>query len=125
MYRGILIDRSVEDVDLILSSVQIVGEQKGALESEAFRGDVRFISIEVDEAALWVVLKAVAESLKAPGWFFHVVGGSRLYVVLPRVIFFADEGKTEEIDKIVQYAVSQGIHRDQLNLAKHFSDPFA
>ena len=125
MYQGILIDCSVEDPQSVLAVVRILGEQRGVLESEASRGDVRFISIDVDEAKLWVVREAVARSLRSPGWFFHLVGKGCLYVVLPNVIFMADEGKVGQIQRIVQYAISQGIHPDQLNLARHFADPFA
>lgn len=125
MYRGILIEQSVDDTETVLRYARVVGERAALLESEDFRGSMRFIEVQVDESSLWTVLRTVAESIKSPGWFFHLVGAGRLYVVLPAAVLFANEGDEARLNAIVSFAAGLGIHPEQLNLAKLFADPYA
>jgi hypothetical protein len=125
IYKGILIELSVDDTAPVLAHARVVGERAALLEDEDFRGTMRFIEVEVDEASLWTVLRTVAESIRSPGWFFHLVGQGRLYVVMPAAVLFANEGDEARLNAIVRYASSLGIHPEQLNLAKLFTDPFA
>jgi hypothetical protein len=124
-YRGILIEQSVDGPASILRYARVVGERAALLESEEFRGSMGFIKVEVDESSLWTVLRAMAEAIKSPGWYFHLVGKGRLHVVMPAAILFADEGDEAQLNAIVRYASGQGIHPEQLHLAKLFIDPFA
>jgi len=124
-YRGILIEQSVDDTAPVLRHASVLGESAALLESEDFRGTMRFIRVEVDESALWTVLKTVAETIKSPGWYFHLVGQHRLYIALPAAVFFANEGDERQLNEIVRYASTLGIHPEQLDLGKLFADPFA
>lgn len=122
-YKGVLIDQSVLDPKAILDNLKVVSSRTTTLEGESFRGEVTFHNIEVSEDSLWEVLSKVAEDIKAPGWYFHLVDGQRLYIVLPRVILFA-ENNDNELNSIVEYAKSQGIHPDQLNIKQLFENPY-
>ncbi len=123
IYKGVLIAESVENSVEILKSTKVVGSRKTKLEGESFRGVVTFYNIDVEEHKLWVVLEKVAQNLKTPGWYFHLVNKDRLYIVLPRAILFAANNK-DELDTIVQFAESQGIHPKQLNLKQLFDNPY-
>ncbi|MCA9329267.1 hypothetical protein KDA11_01350 [Candidatus Saccharibacteria bacterium] len=124
IYKGVLIDQSVADPKAILDCTEVVSSRVTTLEGESFRGEVTFHNIEVSEDDLWGVLGKVAEDIKAPGWYFHLVDGQTLYIVLPRAILFA-ENNGDELNMIVEYAESQGIHPDQLNLKQLFENPYA
>jgi hypothetical protein len=123
-YRGVLIEQSVTELQAILQHTKVVGERPALLESEDSRGTMRFLNVEVSEADLWTVLRDVAASIQKPGWYFHLVGDRRMYVVLPYTILFADEGDQEQLSAIIEYAVAQGIHRHQLDLANLFIAPY-
>ncbi len=126
IYKGVLIEQSVSDATKILPYAKVVDERTAELESESFRGNMKLINIEVAKEQLWQVLQGVAETIQAPGWYFHLVGEGRIYVVMPKAIFFADGADDEVFTSIIGYASTNcGIHRDQLNLPGLFSDPYA
>lgn len=123
-YRGILIDQSVEDPDEILLHTTVSGKRETTLEGESFRGKVLFYNLEVEEEHLQTVLRLVADQLKSPGWYFHLVGNELLYVIMPHKVMSAHNNEVE-LKEIVDYATDHGIHRDQLNLKQLFTNPFA
>ena len=125
IYRGVLIEQSVSNVEAILADAKVVGSRSTSLESESERGEMRFLNLEVKKDKLWDVLRHVAETIEHPNWYFHLVGEGRMYVVLSSVIFFADEGDEGALESIRNYAISQGIHRDQLSLKGLFTNPYA
>lgn len=124
IYKGVLIDQSVSDPREILDLTNVTSSRTTKLEGEAFRGEVTFHNIEVDEKDLWTVLDNVASSIKKPGWYFHLVNKDRLYIVMPHAVLFANHSDVQ-LKAIVDYAVGQGIHPDQLNLKQLFNDPYA
>lgn len=119
-----MISESVEDPERILAEVKTVSVRETTLEGESYRGRVTFYNIEVDNDKLWTVLEGVAAEIRSPGWYFHLVGEGRLYIVLPRVIMFA-QNKDTEMAAIIEYAKNQGIHPEQLSLGRLFEDPYA
>lgn len=125
-YRGVLIEESVHDPHRILSVATVVSRRTHTLEQEAFRGTLTFVNIEVSAEALWPALNATAEELKdSGGWYFHLVGDGRLYVVFPRAILLAREAHAqEEIGNIIDFGLRWKIHPDQLDLRKLFSNPY-
>lgn len=123
-FKGILIDQSVSDPRAILENANIISSRRTSLEGEGFRGTVLFYNIEVSEDSLFTVLDMVSETIKNPGWYFHLVNSEKLYVVMPNVIFSAGNNDAE-LNTIVDYAKSHGIHPDQLNLKQLFDNPFA
>lgn len=124
LFKGILIDQSVLEPEKILEKVKIVGSREASLEGENFRGKVLFHTIEVSANNLWRTLRVAAETLKSPGWYFHLVSEERLYVVMPNVIFIVSNDEAE-LKNIIEYAEDHGIHPDQLNLKQLFDNPFA
>lgn len=125
LYKGILIDQSVDSSESILALCHRVSDRHTTLEAEEERGDVQFIHVEVDEHNIWPVLECVAESLKSPGWYFHLVGNGKLYVVYPGVVFTAHEGNDQELEQMITFGISIGIHPDQLDLGKLYENPYA
>lgn len=123
-YKGIIIDQSVLEPKDIIKKAKIISDRETTLEGESFRGKVLFYNIEVVNDKLWQVLNKVAESIKSPGWYFHLVNKERLYIVMPNVILFANNNDTE-LNRIIGYAISQGINPRQLNLKQLFDNPFA
>jgi hypothetical protein len=125
IYKGVLIEQSVSNPKEILRHAKVVGERTTGLESESARGKMRFLNVEVAEDHLWDVLKQVAEGIKQPGWYFHLVGEERMYVVMPQVIFFADGPGDKILADIVEYGTSQcGIHPEQLEIKGLFVNPY-
>lgn len=124
LYKGILIDQSVSDPKIVLKFTNVVGKREAKLEGESFRGKVLFYNIEVSADNLWPVLSQVAESIKSPGWYFHLVNDNKLYIAMPNVVLIADNNEAE-LQGIVDYASNHGIHPDQLNLKQLFDNPFA
>lgn len=122
MYKGVLIDQSVEKPLSILEYCRPASFKTMRLEGENSRGELTFYNISVSEKNLWKVLNDVAKSIKSPGWFFHLVGKDCLYFVMPNIILMASN-KQKEIQKIKNYALSQGIHPKQLDLASLFDNP--
>lgn len=123
-FKGILIDQSVSMPENILKNVELISTREATLEGESFRGNVLFHCIEVASDNLWLVLHGVAETIKEPGWYFHLVNEETLYIVLPKAIFSATN-TAEDLKRISDYALSLGIHPDQLNLKQLFDNPFA
>ncbi len=123
-YKGVLISQSVVNPENILKLVNVISSRDTTLEGESFRGKVKFHNLEVSEDNLWPVLERVADSIKSPGWYFHLVNEERLYIVMSQAILFASEDN-KELQAIVDYAASHGIHPDQLNLKQLFANPYA
>lgn len=119
-----MIDQSVSDPEIVLKFTNIVGKRETTLEGESFRGKVLFYSIEVSAEYLWPVLSQVAESIKSPGWYFHLINDNKLYIVMPKAVLIASNNSAE-LRNIIDYASHHGIHPDQLNLKQLFDNPFA
>jgi len=124
VYKGVLIDQSVTEPESILKLATVTGSRATTLEGESFRGKVTFHNLEVSQDNLWQVLEQVATTIKKPGWYFHLVGEGRLYIIMPQVILFSSNNDNE-LKTVVHYAVSQGIHPEQLNLKQLFDNPYA
>ena len=124
VFKGILIDQSVTQPEIILKKVDVVNTRETTLEGESIRGTVLFHSIEVAKDQVWDVLNKVAETIKSPGWYFHLVNASRLYIVMPKAILISGNDDNE-LRNIVDYAQSHGIHPDQLNLKQLFESPYS
>ena len=83
------------------------------------------LHIEVTTDRLWDVLRAVAETIRQPGWYFHLVGEGRIYVVMPHAIFFADGADDIAFDSIIAYGMKQcGIHPEQLEIKGLLANPY-
>ncbi len=124
LFKGILIDQSVSNPENVLKYAKVISKRETTLEGESFRGKVLFYDIEVTDNNLQSVLKEVAETIKSPGWYFHLVNKDLLYIVMPKKILKATNNEAELKD-IIEYATSHGIHPEQLNLKQLFNDPFA
>lgn len=124
LFKGVLIDQSVFEPEKVLAKAKVISSRETSLEGENFRGKVLFHNIEVSTDKLWQVLSLMAETIKSPGWYFHLINEERLYIVLPKVILIAGNDEAE-LKNIVEYAKNYGIHPDQLNLKQLFDNPFA
>lgn len=119
-----MIDQSVPRPEVILKLTEVVSYRETTLESESFRGKVLFHNIKVSDKNLWHVLYEVMQSIKSPGWFFHLVSDDLLYIVMPNAILTSTNDE-KELMNIFDYAIHHGIHPKQLDLKKLFSNPFS
>lgn len=121
-WRGVLIEESLED-PTVLNRMHIVGTMSERLEGEEDRGEFHFHKVEVDNDALKGVLQDASESIK-DSWYFHLVSGDRMIVVFRGRVFEATKGRANEFDAIRAFALSQGIHPEQLQLERLMDNPY-
>ena len=123
VFKGVLIAQSVNDPKRILRNAKVVDTRTTTLEAEDFRGRMLFYCVEVAQEKLWPVLREVAETIKTGGWYFHLVGNGRIYIVMSRAVLFADND--DELKEIERFVISRGTHPAQVNLKVLLKDPYA
>jgi hypothetical protein len=122
-FKGVLIDRSVQEPEAILKLCKVENTEEIQVKRQSQLRHVTAYSIVVEERNLWPILKLVAESLKSPGWHFHLVNEHRLYLVMPKAILIASNRETE-LNIIKKYAKCHGLKPDELKLSELFNSPF-
>lgn len=122
MWRGVIIKESLQDKSL-LDEVKVVGTRETDLESERERGVFHFMNVEVEDNKINNVLEKLRKSLK-PSWYAHLVKGNVMHVAFSRQILTATRDNQEEFGTIRKFAISRGIHPDQLPLEHLLDHPF-
>ncbi|MBI4062528.1 hypothetical protein HY410_01250 [Candidatus Gottesmanbacteria bacterium] len=122
MWKGVIIRESLKDIS-VLNDVSIVNTRESRLESEGGRGTFHFHSIEVSENKIVRVLESLKKSLKLY-WYTHLVKGNDIQVIFSGMIIRAKRGNAKEFEAIKTYALSKGIHADQLPLEHLLDHPF-
>lgn len=122
MWKGVIIRESLQDIS-VLNDVSIVNTRESRLESEEGRGTFHFHSIEVSEDKIVHVLESLKKSLK-PNWYIHLVKGDDIQVIFSGTMMRAKRGNAKEFEAIKTYALSKGIHADQLPLEHLLDHPF-
>ena len=125
MWRGVAIRESFVG-GVIPSQTKVVDARTSDLEGEAERGTFDFICVEVDDSDLESVSEFSIKNLR-PVWYFHMVGPSHMRVYFNGCQFEFKRDDVDEIKRVVEYGVAEGIHPDQLNIEGIqglYDDPF-
>ena len=123
-WRGVLIAESLENDGGIWELVEVTGKSKRRLEREGSRGEFTFCDVEVRDRDVDSLMRRVAEQLRSPGWYFHVERECVIKVAYPGKVMEMSQAEPESIRAARQYAVSIGIHPEQLHFERFMGNPF-
>ncbi|WP_305779095.1 hypothetical protein [Nocardia nova] len=121
-WRGVAIAESFEN-DNALKLSHIVRTKTMVLEGEAGRGKFHFHFIEVPDDAVETFVSTATSTIK-PSWYTHVVREGRMYVVYRDKRFFLAQHDGPAIAEAKDYAISRGIHSEQIAFENFFDNPF-
>ena len=123
-WKGVLIPESLENDRGIWGLVQVTGRSKRRLEREGSRGELTFCDVEVPDRDVDSLMRRVAQRLRSPGWYFHVERECVIKVAYPGKVMEMSQAEPESIRAARQYAVSIGIHPEQLHFERFMGNPF-
>lgn len=103
--------------------MKVVDTKTTTLEGETNRGEFHFHSVEVKDDIFDEVVQFASQYIKN-SWYFHLVKNNELLVMFQNLVFKAYKGNAEEFKRIREYALSQGIHPNQLPLERLIENPY-
>lgn len=123
-WRGVLIVESLDGDRGIWDRLEVTGRSKQRLEREGARGEFTFCNVEVADEEVDSLMKAVAERLRSPGWYFHVEREGVIKVAYPGRVMEMSADAPGTVRAARDYGVSIGIHPEQLRFERFMGNPF-
>ena len=121
-WKGVIIEESLEDKE-ILKLFRIVGTRESYLESEEYKGTLKFHNIEVDDVRKEQFVNKAASSIKQ-GWYIHIVKGDMMIVIFKGKFFEFSEHDVVKIEEAKQYGLQIGIVSEQMDFESLIKNPF-
>ena len=122
LWLGVLIEESLED-PAVLKKVSIVSTECTHLEDETQGQQLQFNKIEVSESDVEDICLEVSRVIR-PTWYFHIVSGSKMFVVFRDEIMKAEKSDPESIERIIKYGTTHGILPEQIELHRLIDNPY-
>lgn len=122
VWKGVIIEESLEDKSLLDGVVQ-VGYEESFLEEEEDKGTMHFQHFEIsDEKKDWFVNEA-KRCLKH-GWYIHVCKGGTMVVVFKEKSFEFGSSQKDVMEEARSYGLSVGVIREQMPFEELLKNPF-
>jgi hypothetical protein len=122
VWKGVIIQEGLKDSS-ILEHVKIVKTDMERLEEEEGLGDFHFHKVEVNDQDLNTVVEMAMNGLRE-SWYMHLVNGERMKVIFSGKVFEVQKGDTNQFKKIKEYAISQGILEEQIEVERLIDNPY-
>lgn len=122
LWKGVFIEEGFEDLSA-LDYALIKQTDSWEFEGEVGRGKFHFHKIEVYGAKLDEFVKLAQQAIK-DSWYLHLVKGDSMKVIFSEIVFNVSRGDKEQFNHIRKYAISEGIHPEQLDLERLLDNPF-
>lgn len=122
LWLGVLVEESLED-PAVLQKISVVRTECAWLEGEGHGQQLQFHKIEVLESDVEDVCLEVSRVIR-PTWYFHIVGGSKMFVVFRDEIMKAEKSDPESIERIIKYGTTHGVLPEQIELHRLIDNPY-
>jgi len=122
VWKGVIIEEGLKDTTL-LNQVKIVRTDMEQLESEGEMGTLHFHKVEVEGTKIDEVVEMAKNSL-LHSWYIHLVKDGEMKVIFEDIAFEVRKGDTEQLRNIKEYALSQDILEEQIELDRLIDNPY-
>ncbi len=121
-WKGVVIEESLENRE-IFNIVNIVSRREAFLENEEEKGKMVLYSFELDDSKKEKFLDVCKNSIKQ-GWYLHICKDKTMAVIFRGIIFEFTKLQKEKMKEAVEYGISIGILKDQMDFEHMIENPF-
>jgi hypothetical protein len=117
-YTGVIIEESLADTS-VLRDVDVTSTEVEAVTSEHKTPWVKqwtLHAVSIEEYKASIVARNLSRSLDPEHvWYADFKNDTHHYIVFRDKVFFVDRGSKEQYDKVIEYALSRGIPKYQVD----------